>query len=80
MKIVITSYRLGEMSGGFGETGSMLTVVIFLICSSLPPSSPHKPHVDHAASPMVIKQNVGLRRNGGQSRKSDFLDQLYVSA
>ena len=58
MKLVVTSCRLGEMSGGLGETGSTLTVVIFLICSSLPPSlptpsSPHEPHVDHAASPMV---------------------------
>ena len=29
VKLVKTSYRLGEMSGGLGETGSTLTVVIF---------------------------------------------------
>ena len=28
MKLVIASYRLGEMSGGFGETGSWISLLL----------------------------------------------------
>ena len=44
VKVVITTYRLREMSGWFGETGVSKYVVIveddFLECPSLPPPYP----------------------------------------
>ena len=35
VKLVVTSYRLGEMSGGFGETGEPFVEDDFLEMSSL---------------------------------------------
>ena len=59
MKLVVPSYRLGVMSGGFGETGEPHVEDDFLGSPSslllLLPPLPHEPLVDHAASPMVTR-------------------------
>ena len=54
MKLVVTSNRLGEMSGGFGETGEPHVEDDFLGYPSSLPDPNHHLLTDHAASPMVI--------------------------
>ena len=58
MRLVVTSYRLREVSCGFGETHVEDDFLGSPSSSLLLPPLPHEPLVDHAASPMVKTTDV----------------------